>query len=83
MDRQEFLKRMDELKVHPKFYSIDGIAKEYAFNLQELSKNKFAVFYLEKGEKIDENTFDNKNSAYEFLFREINEEIECGIDLSK
>ncbi len=82
MEKEELLKKLIMLNVHPKFYSIGVEIKDNAINIERLYNGKYAVYYLERGEKNDLKTFDTEEEALAELIKSLEVDLKYGLDLS-
>lgn len=82
MEKAELLKRLIQLNVHPKHYSIGGEIKDYAQNIERLHNGKYAYYYLERGEKNGFKVFDSEDEALLELIKGLEMNLKYGVNLS-
>lgn len=52
MNKDILLSQLKALNISPRYYSLGGEIKDDAYNIEKLSNNQFAFYYLERKEKI-------------------------------
>jgi hypothetical protein len=83
MKKEELIRRMCELNVHERYFSLEYEIKDYAFNIEKLANGLFSVYFLENSEKCKVKTFSMIEEAYQYLYDRIKFNIDNGLDLSK
>lgn len=83
MNKEELIKKLISLNVHPKYYSVGVEIKDNAHNIERLYNGKYAVYYLEKGKKNGFIVFDSEEEALEELIKNLEFDLKYGLDLSK
>lgn len=82
MNKEQLLIKLILLNIHPKYFSIGSEIKENAYNIEKLFDGKYAVYYLERGEKIALKTFDSDEEALSQLISCLEKNLKYGLDLS-
>jgi hypothetical protein len=83
MTKEELMKRIEELKIHPKYYSLGIEVKDLAYNIEQMPNGSYAVYYLERNEKCGIKYFDRVEDAYQNLYEGLKFNIDHNLDLSK
>ena len=83
MTKEELLKKLEVLNVHPKYYSLGVEIKDLAYNIELMSNGSYAVYYLERNEKNGIKYYDRIEDAYQNLYDSIKFNIDQNLDLSK
>ncbi|MFY0482522.1 hypothetical protein ACI6PS_07935 [Flavobacterium sp. PLA-1-15] len=79
---EDLLKKLIRLNIHPKFYSIGFDIKENAYNIERMFNGEYALFYLERGERINERVFKTEEEALLHLISSLEKNLKYGLDLS-
>ncbi len=82
MTKEHLIVKLISLNIHPKYFSISIEIKENAYNIEKLFDGKYAVYYLERGEKNELNTFDSEEEALSQLISCLEKNLKYGLDLS-
>jgi len=83
MTKEELLIKLEELKVHPKYYSLEIEIKDLAQNIERMPNGSYALYYLERNEKNRIEYFESIEEAYQNLYERIKFNIDHKLDLSK
>lgn len=83
MEIVELLKELINLNIHPRHYSIGPEIKDNAYNIERVPNGHYAVYYLERGEKIGRKVFDTEEKALAELIASVKGNLKHGLDLSK
>ena len=73
MDKLELRRRLNQHRVRPDHYSLDGRLKNDAFILEE-THGKWTVFYFERGDRYDERVFDSEERACGYIYGMLKDE---------
>lgn len=71
MNRDELRCQMDEAKVNPNSYSLDGGLPSESYVLSNDGYGVWAVYYSERGHRSSEIKFDSESAACEELKRRL------------
>ncbi len=82
MNKNCLLDKLKSLNVDIKYYSLGYEIKDNAYDIEKLSNNKFAVYYLERNEKVGLKIFETEIEALDHLIKSLSFNIKNGIDLS-
>ena len=83
MTIQNLVKELKKLNVDPRYYAYGGELKNNAYNIEKMYNGKFAVYYLERGEKCGLKVFDKETDANLELLNSLKFDLEHGLDLTK
>lgn len=83
MSVEDLLKKLIGMNIHPRHYTIGQEIKDYATNIELLANGKYAVYYLERGEKVGLKKFATEEEALTELIQNLEFEIKLGSDLTK
>lgn len=81
MDKVQLLKQLINLNIPPRYYSIGPEIKESAHNIELLASGKYALYYLERGEKVGMKIFDTEDDAMTALISRLKQDIADGLNL--
>jgi hypothetical protein len=74
MTKIELIKKLEELKVHPLYYSLDGELKPDSINVVPRN-SEWEVFYLsERGSIHDSRLFSTQEQAFDFVAKRFEEQ---------
>jgi hypothetical protein len=82
MTNDELIRELEKLKVKAKYYSIGGELKDNAINVERLPNGEYAVYYLERGDKVGLRVFKSELEANTALYKRILFDIEQGLNLT-
>lgn len=82
MNKTELVQKLEDLKIHPKYYSIGIEVKDNAYNIERIYDGTYAVYFLERGEKNDLHVFNDEEDANDFIYSIFLTHRKYGIDLS-
>jgi len=78
MTRTELKEWLEQEKVDPKAYHLDGQPEEDTYTLRHLSDGRWAVFYTERGQEVDPKVFDGEHRAcVELLYKLLRDHVSC------
>lgn len=81
MEDSDFLLKVRELKINPRWYSLDGALRDDCYVLEN-NLSFFNVFYYERGEKLLLKTFESRDAALFYLFELLKRQVDLGVNLS-
>lgn len=82
MNKIELITKLILKGINEKYYSLGEEIKENAYNIELLPNGRYAVYYMERGEKSELKEFSNEEDANQNLFTRIVFNVENGLDLS-
>lgn len=71
MNREELAKVLNELKVNPYMYSLNGMKRGSEEYCLEQIDDKWQFYFAERGKKNELTVFDSESEACKFLLKEI------------
>jgi hypothetical protein len=77
MKESEFISKAKELKINPRWYSLNGKIDDDCFVVRE-KNGVFEVFYYERYEEVDLKPFKSKELAISYLYDLFIQEISLG-----
>ena len=82
MTKTDLLSKLLQLNLSSKYYSLGNEIKEDAYNIERLYNGKYALYFLERGEKVGLKIFNTENEAIGQLIQSLEFNIKIGHDLS-
>lgn len=83
MKEEEFLKRINDLNVNSKHYSLNGDIIEDILGIKKINENTFYTYYVERNKESNIEYFNTYQDALDNLFNLIVANLNYGLDLSK
>ena len=71
MNKAELLQRLQEAKINPHAYCLEGGSPGDSYVLSDEGYGKWAVYYSERGERNNEKIFRSESEAYDELHRRV------------
>ena len=83
MNKEELLRKILSLNIHPKYFSVGVEIKDNAYNIERYHDGRYAVYYLERGEKNGLKLFDTEEEALQQLMKGLEANLKYGLNLSE